>query len=303
MNAALLVMMLAPAQCWGVTPPLAVAGEPVAAPMTPPLEWVHIGDNELALYRGAFPVGHYDFRSGAYRPVVDLERKKLGEPCPPPIALPAAWVKTAKKDADKPKESDKPQLSKLPPPNAQAAQTAPDGVVNYGINTERLNNQPAYICNGAPCSRDYAFGILEKSLPDDAGNWHLTITHKSREDADKLKAEIMASPAMAELLPKLHVQAYAKDDAMLACGFVTGAPCIQLEAPDGAVLHRQDHFDGGPVALAEAVRKARSDYDPKRDPDLTKPGTPGGVPPAGLWAGLAALLLFLFGKKPVKAAS
>src|SRR5262249_5283542 len=62
-------------------------------------------------------------------------------------------------------------------------------------------------------------------------------------------------------------------------GFFTGgAPTIYLLAADGKVLHRQDEYTGGAAAAAEAFRRARTDYDPRRDPDRRKP-KPEPLPP------------------------
>jgi hypothetical protein len=60
----------------------------------------------------------------------------------------------------------------------------------------------------------------------------------------------------------------------LSCGFKTdGDPTVYCQAPSGKVLHRQDDYQGGPDALIGALRKAKANYDPKRDPDLRKADT------------------------------
>jgi hypothetical protein len=78
-------------------------------------------------------------------------------------------------------------------------------------------------------------------------------------------------------------------------GFVTtGTPTIYLQQPSGKVLLRRDTYDG-PEFLAQAIRRARPDYDPSKDPDGRAPAVPEGfVPPiVACVAGVLLLLVLL----------
>jgi len=63
---------------------------------------------------------------------------------------------------------------------------------------------------------------------------------------------------------------------------------------------RRADFAGGAEQLAEAVRKARPDYDPSQDPNLLRPFLAPKVPTWVWVAGGAAVLLVIF-RQPRKA--
>jgi len=149
--------------------------------------------------------------------------------------------------------------------------------------------------NGRPISEETARAILRgEGIPDDSRKLRLTVIGSEAERKPVL-ADLAAAPALAGIREQLVIQDYPPGHWALKCGFRTdGHPTIYLQSPDGKVLSRQDAY-GGPEQLAGAIRKARPDYKPDADPNLSKP-TPlvpgvnfGSVPPMAWLAGLAGI--------------
>jgi hypothetical protein len=230
---------------------------------SPAYHWRIIDADNLALYLDGRQVGHYAVPSGVYRPLIDAASKTFADTADLPTPLPAG--------------------------------TRDPAAVNYGVESDKIAAAARYSRGGREVTRESALRAVGKSVPDDRANLALTVIHRTQADADAVKAALLTSSAMAEFLPTLHVQAYAADNPLLNCGFVaTGAPTIYLADAGGKVLHRQDHFDGGPASVAGAVRKARADYDPRRDVDLTRASFPTLSLPPWVRDHAAMLLLAAF---------
>jgi hypothetical protein len=155
-------------------------------------------------------------------------------------------------------------------------QLPPDGVQWDQIG---LPDSPIYRLNGKPCSKQEAYAAIEKSLVDDSKlPWLVVIG--SDEDRKKVLADLERDAALIPFRDKLRVQAYPPTHWVpQSYGFKTdGRPTIYLQAPDGTVLHRQDDYEGGAAALAEAIRKADPNYRPANDPDKRKPDLLPGLP-------------------------
>jgi hypothetical protein len=137
---------------------------------------------------------------------------------------------------------------------------------NYGVNTEKLSKEECYCVNG----KKVTDGPLAPAVPDDSGKLHLTIIGNEAERRRVLE-DLATAPELAEFRDRFHVQDYPADHwAVCLCGFCChGHPTIYLQLPAGKVLHRQDDYDG-PATLAKALRRAASDYDANKDPDLRK---------------------------------
>lgn len=230
---------------------------------------------------------------------------------------------------------------KAPPPertSPTAASPPPasvPGVPPGGIDAEKLDpsNGEAFTVNGIRVDRQTAFeSLLPRTgvdLTDDSTFLRITVIGRD-EDRGKVLADLKTNPKFAELLQGCIVRGYAPTNwAVRDCGFVTtGTPTIYIQAPTGRVLHRQDDYSGGPDRLAGAIRRARPDYDPKKDPDLTKPKiepppapvqppplppptpvpepplSPSPAPAAAPWiaAAISLLLVCIFGLRKPKAA-
>jgi hypothetical protein len=135
---------------------------------------------------------------------------------------------------------------------------------NYGVNTEKLSKDECYRVNGKTVSDR----PLTPAVPDDSGKLHLTIIGNEAERRRVLQ-DLATAPELAEFRDRFHIQDYPPDHwAVCLCGFhCQGHPTIYLQLPNGKVLHRQDDYDG-PANLAKALRRAASDYDANKDPDL-----------------------------------
>lgn len=201
----------------------------------------------------------------------------------------------------------------------------PPGVPDGGIDPSKLapdgNNH--FRMNGREVSEGVAFEALTGAsgqLSDDSGLLRLTVIGSAAERKaviDDLKVDSL----LKDLGRDLMVNEYAPDSwEVQRTGFkVDGHPTIYIQKPSGQVLHRQDDYKGGAPRLAGAVRKARPDYDPNKDPDLSKtpapkvdptptpppattPAAPLTIPP-WLTTLLAGIVAYLYGRKVSKNAN
>lgn len=176
---------------------------------------------------------------------------------------------------------------------------------NFGLMQDRLDGAEKVRINGQAATTQDAVQAIENSVPEAARKPRVVVIDADAARRKQVRAELSKLPECADCI----VQAYAPDHWHLRdlktrqAGFVTGgAPTIYLLALDGRVLHRQDEYEGGAAAAAEAFRRARADYDPRKDPDRRKPKpappappqpTPGPPAPAPQsvppWVGLLAL--------------
>lgn len=176
--------------------------------------------------------------------------------------------------------------------------------MTHGVDETQLNKgDPAYKLNGQPISKEDAYKAVQKgTLSDDSKKCRLVVIGPGREQVIK----DCASGELSGLLRDCIVHDYAPDHWHVArAGFVTsGKPTIYFQAADGTVLHRQDDYEGGAAALAEAIRKADPNYKPTADPDLRKTSPLpdlSGVPSWGwLLAALGGLFAYLQLRNPNK---
>lgn len=169
-----------------------------------------------------------------------------------------------------------------PPKPEPKAETREQPKENFGIDIDkyRAETQAAsYSIRGRACSRsDFVEALTQGTLADDTHKLRLTVIGGEPE-RKQVVSDLAASPDLAPFRETVLVQAYAPEHwAVREAGFVTsGTPTIYVQRPDGKVLHRQDNYSGGAAQLAEAIRRIRPDYDPKRDPDaLRNPKAPAG---------------------------
>lgn len=239
-------------------------GPPAFVPYPAPLvwEWRSFEDDgdQVALLRNGVQVGAYRYSGDYFRPY-DRATDTWGERCRPPVQPPAR------------------QVQAVEPVEPVEAKTE-----NFGVDWGKISHEK-WTVNGKPGCWHQAHALLSGKVPDDAGLLRLTVIGPEA-DRKQVLADLQAVPALAVHRDKLVVKDYDPTHwAVAGAGFVTsGRPTIYLQAPDGKVLHRQDSYPGA-EKLAEAIRKADPNYDPKKDPDLTKPPPPA-LPPLGsvpLW--------------------
>lgn len=174
-----------------------------------------------------------------------------------------------------------------------------------GVDWDKVQDERRRVLRGTrEITRAEAIRLVEGDVPDDAGKLRLTIIG-SEADRKKVLAAL-DQPPLAELKSHFVIQAYSPDDWAVKDGFVTtGTPTIYIEQPGGKTLSRQDTYvtaDELLLAMTTSLRKADPNYDPKKDPDLSKKPLLPGLPdlskiPKPVWIGGALLLLLLLKKK------
>jgi hypothetical protein len=228
-------------------------------------EWRSFADdvNQMALYHEGRQIGAYHLVEDYYRPL-DPATLRWGERCSSPIAPPRR---------------------------------------NFGLTQGKIREGDHYSLNGREVSREQIQQVLgdsERKVPDDSGKMRLTVigdpNWRSIVEEDFLK-----HPALATWKDKIVAAWYPPDHwAIARQGFQTsGRPTLYIQAPDGAVLHRQDDYQGGAVALAEVLRKLDPHYKPEKDRDRRKVDLTRWLPSKVPWSvplvllSAAALLFFL----------
>jgi hypothetical protein len=151
---------------------------------------------------------------------------------------------------------------------------------NFGLDRSRIDSGvEKFWLGGREVTRKQAYSAIEgtgKDLIDDREKLRLTVIGTASECSSVLK-DLESDPALKAFAETMLVQSYRPDSwAVKDIGLLPGSPRIIVQGgPDsrgaGKVLHSQGDYDGGAKALADALRKVRPDYDPKRDADLRKP--------------------------------
>ena len=201
-------------------------------------------------------LGTYYADRGEYRPL-DQATGSFGPPCDPPALLPRAR--------------------------------------NYGVQRSLISDQERITVQGREVSQAEAWQLLgrpaEADVPPAGERFRLSVISPTRAEEITRQLEGQLSP---QAKAKTTVQAWKPDEWQIATRdfFTRADPVIYFQAPGGAVLHRQDHFEGGAQAAVDGCKDACPKYDPAKDKDHTKapavPGLPAGAPVALLIAGLVA---------------
>lgn len=199
-------------------------------------------------YVGYYPNGYYViFQNGQWVDQRTVQQQKQ-EPEPTPSE--------ASKEKPAPREEKEP---------------------NFGIDKDKLTGSEAdsYRYCGQEISKEEAHKIVgDKKLTDDSNKLRVTII---ADDGTQKRVIADINSLIKDINEWAIVRGYPPNHWCLEPGFVTmGNPTVYCQAPGGKVLHRQDDYDGGGEDLAGALRKAKSSYDAKKDPDLRKPVFPLG---------------------------
>lgn len=141
----------------------------------------------------------------------------------------------------------------------------------FGVVASKVGDGPSYAISGDPVTRAEAVKAAKEGLPDDKDKLRVSVfagKEKGKRIVEELRAEL------GEDGKDFILRTYAPDSWVgKPAGFKTdGDPTIYTQAPSGQVLHRQDDYSGGAVAAVQALRKAKKDYDPKKDADQRKGG-------------------------------
>lgn len=230
-----------------------VAGEcaPVGAIIRDGETWQKFADDphQWAHLKNGKQIGVYNSKMEEYR---TYDGKDWGQAQPPP------WL-------DKGPEV---KFEQIPDKN------------NHGLTLSKIGNgtSPRYMFGEKKSCRSEVMDALEGGLIDDSHRlWVCVIGDKS--DRSKVFSDLATAKELVEFRGNLLVQAYSPEEwAVADYGFKTdGKPTIYIQSPDGKVQSRSDVYRG-PAQLAMALRKAHKEYDPKKDPDLTKPVEPKPIP-------------------------
>lgn len=185
-----------------------------------------------------------------------------------------------------------------------------------GVDRAQIHDQESYWLNGRRCAAGQAFeAMASDSLADDSRQFHLTVIG-STEQRNRVLGDLKRDTRLAAISSQMRVQAYGPEHwAVKNMGFATaGEPTIYVQNREGMVLHRQDDYSDGPVALADALRRADPAYDASKDPDLRKvkapkepapapapsgPSLPGLSDVPSTWYVIAGLIGLFFGRGPL----
>jgi hypothetical protein len=184
-----------------------------------------------------------------WRPTVVGPVCRPGMPCWQPAAQPVAV--------------QPPDISRLGPPGSVTLPTGVNAgmlsskVETYGISGHSMSQQGVYQALGAG------------ELVDDSRKSTISVIHRDKATRVALLGQIRT--AMGDSVK--YWEGAPEDWSLAPAGFKTDSPdgSIYMTAADGSVEHRQDHTDIAPFVRIAQQRKADPHYDPRRDPDLTKP--------------------------------
>lgn len=242
-----------------------VALSALPTPARAQYEWRAFPDDasQVALWHNGRQIGGYHLLEDYYRPL-DAATGRWGERCAPPV--------------DPPRR-------------------------NFGLAQDKIRDGDHYSLNGREVSKEQIQQVLgDSKVPDDSGKLRITVI--GDPNWRSVVEDFARHPALASYKDKVVAAWYAPDHwAIARQGFVTsGRPTIYVQAPDGTVLHRQDDYQGGAEALAEALRKIDPNYRPEKDRDLRKSGLLNRFLPHIPWSvpatlASAAALLFLLRRK------
>lgn len=292
----------------GACGPVGPSVPPMVAP-SPFLgyEWVQTDPDQFALKLADRQIGSYVISEGKYYP---FSNGSWGAASEPPVQAPVSAQKATRqclccRICDKETCCCTPKDKCWPGCHCgEAKKTETKDAPIFGCDSKKIT-KGKHILNGREVSREEVISAIE-AVPNDASRNRLTVIGPDEARAAVLK-DLQNDPSLKELASSLLVTDFLPTDWQVAkAGFdVTGTPRIVYLSPDGRVLHSQGDYEGGAAALAQALRKANENYDPKKDPDLRKSDPLAelknllskldDVPPV-VWIGLAVVLFLLIRK-------
>ena len=226
-------------------------GTPSSAAVVAHYEWKVIDADQVALYKGAVQQGVWIKARQAYRELLPDGN----------------W------SADQ-------ELAPFVPPASHLIKAIEQQEQNFGLDRSRIDAAvEKFWLGGREVTRSEAYTAISgkgKDLVDDREKLRLTVIGTAAECSLVIR-DLDSNPALSVFADTILVQSYRADNwAVKDLGLRPGTPRIMVqEGPDfrgaGKVIHSQGDYEGGATALAEALRRVRPDYDPKRDPDLRKP--------------------------------
>ena len=193
-----------------------------------------------------------------------------------------------------------PAAGQLPPKEIKPRDNGPAPVPPGGVDVSQLRGDKSrYTIGDRESSRAEVMTALQsaKEIPDDSRAVRLTLIGcvTCREEVQK---DLDSAPALAPFKGKLVVQSYASDHWRVRDGGFQTPPAnsvmVYVQDAAGAVLWRQEGYDGGAPALAKALRDKCPTYDPAKDPG---PASPAGSAMWWLIGGGAVVGSVLYARK------
>lgn len=243
--------------------------------------WVESDVGEKALYHNGVQIGSindkgrfrfYDAKSDRWsEPIQLFEVKNCDQP-------PVVQKEKSKDCICKPECKCTDCLCASP----KVEQPIGQNVTNFGMDwNHNAKDKEKYSFSGQEITRSKAFQeLIGENLEDDSGKLDLTIISSNKALRQQVLNDLKTNPKLVEQLSQYKVSDYDPSHFHVSgMGYKSdGSPTIYIQKGNGEVLHRQDDYSGGPERLASALRRARPDYDPAKDPDLTKPKLPEPKP-------------------------
>jgi hypothetical protein len=244
-------------------------GAPSSAAVAVPYEWRVIDADQVALYKGRSQVGVWIKARQCYRELLPDGNWGADEP-----------------------------LAPIAPPETHLVKSIEQKEQNFGLDRTRLDmGVEKFWLGGKEVTRKQAYSALEgkgKDLIDDREKLRLTVIGTASECQVVMK-DLENNPLLTPFSDTILIQSYRPDNwAVKDIGLLPGSPRIVVQSgPDargaGKVLHSQPDYEGGAVALADALRRVRPDYDPKKDADKRK--IPNPLPSSGSFLSLFLMLV------------
>jgi len=207
-------------------------------------QWVPLqgSDKQIALYCNGVQLGNWVYAESAYY------RLEAGK-----------WL------------ADKSPIGAPPGAEARTDKKIEEVAQNFGVDRSRCGRGGAYKLNGQDVDRNRIIQAIEGSIIDDSGFYQVTVIGPIGKK-DQVVSDFQTNPSLAQWKDRVVVRSFTPDQWQVKdVGFVTnGNPTIYFQKADGTVLHRQDDYEGGAAALAEALRKADPNYKPEKDKDKRK---------------------------------
>ncbi len=178
-----------------------------------------------------------------------------------------------------------------------------------GADWAKISKSPRVTFKGEVVSQDTAKGLIEgkkspSDLVDDSAKDRLTFMATSKEKRSAAMKAFRAHPAYAKLRHEALAWEGDPQDWSFDPGFPRADNQVILQNPQGKVLARAQVDDvADPVQVIGALRKARPDYDPAKDPTPTKPDGKdgsldvGSIPVEWMVLGGLGLLLVLISRR------
>lgn len=247
-------------------------------------EWKQSG-GDFHLFRFGSLVGGYSSASDAYYLWANGDWTPADSPIPIPASIRATGATVGKvgkvnaiPKAESKKEISDPGIGQVADPDPpRAAETFVSNDLPTGADWAKISKSPRVTYKGEVVSHDTAKGLIEgkkspSDLVDDSAKDRLTFMATSKEKRTAAIRAFKGHPAYAQLRQAALAWEGDPQDWSFEPGFARADNQVVLQNAQGKVLARAQVDDvADPAQVIGAIRKARPDYDPAKDPTPVKP--------------------------------